>query len=326
MDCPKVSIVVPAYNIEKYISKCLHSLLNQKYSNIEVIVVDDGSTDETWKVLQKYQNRDKRVYTIRQENGRTAKARNKALDYVTGDFLLFVDGDDYLSETTISDIIPFFRDDCDLDWVSFPILRVDERGNLIEQSKTYNGFAPPRNEYVFREQFLDYYSEYKLSGLCCGTMYRWEAVKNMRFPVGEYYEDNFYFLESLWTTNKALLTNIGQYYYVERSGSSQFARMDKAHLLSTLHCESYGLKGLRRHFPQKAKIINKLEDVSYYYFKSFYAKGYSGADEIFQEFCFTFNVPHNKNYKYELFCLLHKVVRIFKYLKFRKWNSVNIRS
>lgn len=307
-----MSIVVPAYNIENYISKCLDSLLNQKYSNIEVIVVDDGSIDRSWEKIQSIAARDSRVVPIHQENGRTAKARNNALDHVTGDFLLFVDGDDYLSETTISDIIPFFRDDCDLDWVSFPIVRVDECGNMIDKSKTYNNFTPQKNVYVFREQFLEYYSEKKLSGLCCGTMYRWETVKKMRFPVGEYYEDNFYFNESLWTTNKGLLTNVGQYYYLERSGSSQFAIMDKAHLLSTLHSKIFGLKGLRRHFPQKLQIINKLEDASYYYLKSFYAKGYSSADEVFQEFCNNFSVPHKINYKLEFLCLIHKVTRLFK--------------
>lgn len=92
----KVSIVIAAYNIEDYIERCMDSVMNQSYLNIEIIVVNDGSTDNTLSVLNKIQKQDRRITIITQENKGIIEARKKGLYYATGEYVLFIDGDDWL--------------------------------------------------------------------------------------------------------------------------------------------------------------------------------------------------------------------------------------
>jgi len=94
---PKVSAVIPVYNLEAYIGECLDSLVNQTLSDIEIICVDDGSTDGTGEVLRDYASRDKRVTAIRQEHAGVSVARNRGVEQATGEYLYFLDGDDYLA-------------------------------------------------------------------------------------------------------------------------------------------------------------------------------------------------------------------------------------
>ena len=97
----KISVVVPVFNIENYIKRCLDSLINQTYSNLEIILVDDGSTDNSGKICDEYALRDERIKVYHEKNGGAAKARNFAVDKVTGDYLFFVDGDDYIDYDTL---------------------------------------------------------------------------------------------------------------------------------------------------------------------------------------------------------------------------------
>ena len=94
----KISIIIPAYNIERYIERTLLSVCSQSYRNIEVIVVDDGSTDDTWNIITKFAKNDKRVVTIHQENGGVTSARMTGVKNSTGDWIGFVDGDDIIEE------------------------------------------------------------------------------------------------------------------------------------------------------------------------------------------------------------------------------------
>lgn len=92
-----VSVIIPAYNIEKYIGRCLDSVLAQTYENLEIIVVDDGSSDDTGKILDDYEEKDSRIKVIHKENGGVSSARNKGLDMAAGDYIGFVDGDDLIA-------------------------------------------------------------------------------------------------------------------------------------------------------------------------------------------------------------------------------------
>lgn len=97
---PQISIIVPAYNVEKYIEQCLTSVINQTYKNLEIIVVNDGSKDKTGEIIEKLARRDKRIVYINQENKGVAEARNTALQKVTSEFVMFVDSDDWIDLET----------------------------------------------------------------------------------------------------------------------------------------------------------------------------------------------------------------------------------
>ena len=94
----KVSIIVPVYNVEKYLSKCLESLINQTLKDIEIICVNDGSTDNSLSILKEYANKDSRIKIIDKQNEGVSVARNTGIEVATGEYLIFVDSDDYLVE------------------------------------------------------------------------------------------------------------------------------------------------------------------------------------------------------------------------------------
>lgn len=106
---PKVSIIVPAYNVEKYISTGIESVLNQTYKNIELVIVDDGSKDNTASIIENYANNNSKIKFISQENKGVSSARNKALKHATGEYLIFLDSDDWLESNTIEYLIDLWN-------------------------------------------------------------------------------------------------------------------------------------------------------------------------------------------------------------------------
>lgn len=158
----KFSIVIPVYNVEKYIDKCLESIKNQTYDNYEVIIVNDGTKDNSVKVIQKYL-KDKRFKLYEKKNGGLSDARNYGVKYVTGDYLLFVDSDDYLNKNLLKKISKVDS----YDVLKFNIKLVDEKGKILsyENKKSLNGYitlkealefeySEPAWSYVYNAKFF----------------------------------------------------------------------------------------------------------------------------------------------------------------------------
>ena len=101
---PLISVVVPIYNVEKYLKKCLDSILSQSYTNLEIILVDDGSPDNCGKICDEYRNKDSRIIVIHKKNGGLSSARNAGIDICKGEYLSFIDSDDFISPTYIEDL------------------------------------------------------------------------------------------------------------------------------------------------------------------------------------------------------------------------------
>ena len=101
---PKVSVIVPVYNTEKYLRQCLDSVVNQTLQDIEVICIDDGSTDDSKRILDEYAHRDARILVYSKENGGQSSARNKGMDLAQGDYLYFLDSDDYILDTACNGV------------------------------------------------------------------------------------------------------------------------------------------------------------------------------------------------------------------------------
>ena len=98
MEKEKISVLVPVYNAEEHIPKCIESILNQTYKNIELIIVNDGSSDKSYDIIEEYKNKDDRIIAIHTENKGVSHARNTALDNAKGSFITFVDSDDYIDK------------------------------------------------------------------------------------------------------------------------------------------------------------------------------------------------------------------------------------
>jgi len=126
----KISIVVPFYNTEKYLGRCLDSLINQTYENIEIICVNDGSEDNSLRVAEEYSKQDKRIKIISQENKGVSAARNLGIDLANGEYIMFVDSDDTIEKYTCEELIKKFQDNPKTDIIAF-------QANIFEKNKKY---------------------------------------------------------------------------------------------------------------------------------------------------------------------------------------------
>ena len=125
----KFSIIVPVYNVEKYIKKCIDSILNQTYKNYEIIIINDGSTDNSSKIINNYK-KNKKIKIITQKNKGLSAARNKGIKLATGDYILFIDSDDYIDENLLLILNKKITNE---DLIRFQLCKVDENNNIIKE-------------------------------------------------------------------------------------------------------------------------------------------------------------------------------------------------
>lgn len=204
-----ISIIIPVYNSEKYIEKCILSILNQDYKNIEVIAVDDGSSDNSLDVLNRLAKNDARIKIYSKENGGVSSARNLAIEKANGAFISFVDSDDYLPENVISTLYSYVSDDVDLISGSYVNIKL-KKEYLRHNSQTIY----PAQKYT---SFLEY--EHTNWGPC-GKLYRKSIIdeNNILFPIGVHYgEDHIFNLKyTKYAKNSFVITDKVVYCYNNR--------------------------------------------------------------------------------------------------------------
>lgn len=322
MYTPKVSIIIPVYNLETYIEQSVRSLLAQLYQNIEIILVDDGSKDASLSIIEQLAASDSRIVYTSQPNGGAAKARNTGLAMATGEFIAFVDGDDMLSPNVISDNIFYFSDD-KIDWVAFSIRRVDVKGNYIQTKGVYEDFIIPSHEEISSESFVPYFYSRKLSGVACAAIYRKSSIDSISFTEGKYYEDSVYFIDLLCNTKNAILSPKGEYLYVDRDGSSQKAVLDYRHLDSSWYAHKKRMAQYRELFSQYESYYSNEESSFYYFLKNEVAKGNIAAKDIYLLFLREMTSKSKKNYAKEMKFLIYRIVgykRIKRFIdRFKKF-------
>ena len=173
---PLISAIIPVYNAEKYISKCIESVQNNSYKNLEIIIVNDGSKDNTKQVIESFCN-DERIVLINKENGGVSSARNAGIDNSTGEFITFIDADDYISEDYFETLLNAF--DAETDIVCCRHLCVDKQGNDL----TVKYFCPETSFSLTGQDIADNYFKY-VTGIinaCWGKLYRRSIIENTCF-------------------------------------------------------------------------------------------------------------------------------------------------
>ena len=214
---PFLSIIIPVYNVEKYLAECLDSVINQTYKNIEIICVNDGSTDGSLKIIQDYAQYDNRIKIVNQKNSGQATARNAGLSVASGDYVTFVDADDKLALTAYEKSLSVISN---VDVVCFEIsvfgdVHKDKRHADNEYYKVkYSGKC-----------ILD--NEKRKSTDCsvCNKIFRKSIIDkfNISFPEGLFYEDAAFYWEYIVNAQMAYYIDESLYYYRRRIGST----MDK---------------------------------------------------------------------------------------------------
>ena len=207
----KISIIIPVYGVEKYIRQCLESVINQTYKNLEIIIVNDGTEDSSMKIVEEYLA-DERIKVINKENGGLSSARNRGLEEVTGDYILFVDSDDWLKLNMIEGLILNIKDE---DIIIFKYYYFDNKNNITIENNLKIYHELPKE--LKGKEFL--YHELPYS--CWSKIYKKEYLKRNRFKFLEIlYEDIFWNLETLClTSNIKFLDKFYYYYRINREDS-----------------------------------------------------------------------------------------------------------
>lgn len=216
---PKISIIVPVYNAESTLQRCCNSLINQTYSDIEIILIDDGSTDGSLLICEEMAERDHRISIIYQENGGVSVARNRGLDAVAGDYLMFIDSDDWIETDTVRTMLDLVNSsDSDVGIFSFI--------NHYAANKRYV-FAIEDKKYTVKEVILNYRSIQNSDAvLCsvCNKLYKTDLINDfrVRFSDGIPFGEDFIFNSKVFQNAKSIVTTSKAFYYydcsVENSG------------------------------------------------------------------------------------------------------------
>lgn len=237
---PLLSIIVPVYNVEKYVGATIESLLSQDYQNIEVILVNDGSTDKSLEICRDYSLQDSRVQVYTQENQGQSVARNLGLEHARGELITFMDSDDTLLPCTYSVAIETLMSYPNCDHVQFPL---HKRVGTPNPQIIPNNFSPISNK---REMIHNWVIERDISWIVCNKIFKRNAIQGLAFKVGFVYEDNLFALQQLKQSTGICFSQEGAYLYHYRPGSTTNTHSLKNNLdMIKVHIEiAEELKGL----------------------------------------------------------------------------------
>lgn len=252
---PKVSVIVPVYNVEDYLERCLDSIINQTYRNLEIILVNDGSTDNCGAICEEYAKKDNRIIVIHKENGGQSTARNTGMDICTGEYIAFVDSDDYIHPETYNSCVYVMQKE-DVDFVEFEFKKVYENDPFDDVTDYSYEIHNVKEVIEGRIRWKKHYC------LAWNKLFKKIFIINLRFPKGLLHEDSMLFNIYVFQINKVGYIPLKFYYYFQREGSTMNSifkienttslknRVEFYKLLKTTHNDlsQLQLKVINKHF------------------------------------------------------------------------------
>ena len=214
----KISVVVPIYNVEKYLERCINSIIKQTYKNLEIILVDDGSTDNSGKIADKYKKIDDRIKVIHKNNGGLSDARNKGIRMASGKYISFIDSDDYIAEDMISYLYKLIKDNnseisiCNFQQFSSIEEIKDSKDFNIDKSDIYNYTGVEMLQILLKGNIS--YGDYAWNKL-----YMLNLFNNIQYPIGKKMEDIGTTYKLYYNSKKVTIGTEKKYFYYKRSDS-----------------------------------------------------------------------------------------------------------
>lgn len=295
-----ISIIIPVYNIEKkFLDKCIESVINQTYSNLEIILVDDGSLARFSQIYDEYSLKDKRVQVVHKENGGVSSARNKGIDIAKGEFIVFVDGDDWIKSNFCEEII---RNIGENEIIIFDLYI--KRRNTINRNK----FFPHRKVFVNSEKELlqaqgvcfkspyIHNPEYNSVALIASKAYKSSFIKNynLRFNIGQKMSEDILFnLYAFELASSIKYIDIPMYYYRNDNISA---------------CRSFDRDYINTNnilINQILRFINKFNKQNTEVERSLYYRSLFNIQLILKNYIFSMELPDN--YRKEEFTKLYQI-------------------
>lgn len=255
-----VSMIVPIYNVEKYLDACVKSLVEQTYRNIEILLVDDGSRDSSGEISDEWEKVDSRIRVFHKENGGVSAARNLALQHAKGEYVFFVDSDDYIASDYVEKMIAAMeKENADMSMCKYY--------NVWQNMQRVEGRLPNKEMVLSVEQYLE--GLYVYSGhysLMCNKAFKRELFDGVEFAIGKRNEDARIMLQLVLKANKVVHVAKPLYYYRQRQTSFTKSENREVMLSSEtewirLHIEKLEQKGMvRLHMLALKLYFNKIAE------------------------------------------------------------------
>ena len=208
---PRLSIIVPVYKVEQYIHKCVEFILNQSFSDFELLLVDDGSPDNCGKICDEYAKKDGRIRVIHKENGGLSDARNFGIEAAKGEVLSFIDSDDYIDSHMYEEMLEYM-DKHNLDVVCADVYIV--RGEKLKFNPRY-----PENKIFVGQEAVNEILNGALDNSACNKIYKRSVVADVRYPKGRVYEDVATTYKIIFNSKRVGYMCKPYYYYIKRESS-----------------------------------------------------------------------------------------------------------
>ncbi|MDN5479512.1 MAG: glycosyltransferase, partial [Chryseobacterium sp.] len=229
---PKVSVIVPVYNVEKLLERCLNSVLNQSFQDFELLLIDDGSKDSSGQICDNYAKKDQRVRVWHIPNGGQSAARNLGIDNVYGTYIAFIDSDDFVEldylEQLYQPMVEYEADVVSCRYIAYSKERDEEVKKIIQenQAKVYHF----RTNHDVMQDFLEkeFKDDRNFPWESYANLYKTELLGEIRFEVGREFEDNFFNYQYFKKVQKAIATTyIGYYYYANPTSKTRITFYEK---------------------------------------------------------------------------------------------------
>lgn len=219
-----VSVVIPIYNVERYLRRCLDSIIQQTYQELEIILIDDGSTDQSLAICREYAQADFRIKVIHKTNGGLSSARNAGIDQAAGEYIAFVDSDDYVHVDFIAELLCYIKKEK---------ADIAQCGYITGQEEEYPQIdSISRVDCFTGREYLRHYFDRTLMGLglCVNKLYRTSLFTNIRFPDGRIHEDVATVYKVIYSADRVVYFDHKLYYYYMTSQSIMRGDFNIQHL------------------------------------------------------------------------------------------------
>lgn len=328
-----ISVIVPVYKTEKYLRKCVDSILNQTYKKLEIILVNDGSPDNSGKICDEYAKKDRRIIVIHQKNSGISTVMNKGLDIAKGSYIATVDSDDNIHEQMLEILYNNLKNfEADISVCSYSLIY---EGNVNKDSQQQGLSLREESIKVFtsKEALGKLYGGmHSIDSFAWNKLYKKELFDNIRFLEGKMYEDMFIIHRLLDSASKVVVSDLPLYYYLQRSDSitGKPFNFSNLEILAALE-ERMILLEEREYVEEYNKTYEVFLDFAfdfYYLAEKHYPDEKGRIREIKNIFIKLYKQHDNKQLskrtkvKYELFCISPFLLKVILNLKVFIYNNL----
>lgn len=243
-DLPLISIIVPVYKVEKYLDKCIQSIVNQTYRNLEIILVDDGSPDRSGEICDEWAARDRRIRVIHKKNAGSGAARNSGLDIARGELIGMVDSDDYIAPQMYAHLYSLMDEGIDI--AECAIAETESDDYPLDDGSQYTSQV-----YAMTDAMQLHIRDELFRQTPPNKLYRSHTVKNVRFPIGTLIDDEFWTYRAIGNASKLVQTSCCMYAYRQQQ-SSAMHRPYSVRRLDGLKAKLQRWEYLKEHIPSLA--------------------------------------------------------------------------